>query len=97
DALKRPFLEDAQQAHLGRQGQLAALVEEQRAAVGALEPALAHRDGPREAAALVAEQLRIDQLGRDGAAVAAQERAGGAERARVDRPGYNLLSRPGFS
>ena len=34
-------LQDAQQAHLRRERQLADLVEEQRAAVGALEPALA--------------------------------------------------------
>ena len=61
--------------------QLADLVEEQRAAVGALEPALALRDRAGEAAALVAEQLGVDQLGRDRAAVDAQERARRAPRA----------------
>ena len=40
DALEAAVLQDAQQPHLRRQRQLADLVEEQRAAVGALEPAL---------------------------------------------------------
>ena len=41
DPLERAVLEDPQQPHLGGRGQLAALVEEERAAVGPLEPTLA--------------------------------------------------------
>ena len=41
DALERAVLQHAQQPHLRRERQLADLVEEQRAAVGALEPTLA--------------------------------------------------------
>jgi hypothetical protein len=55
--LKRSVLQNAQQADLCGQRQLAALIEEQRAAVGTLEPALALGDGAREAAALMAKQL----------------------------------------
>src|SRR2546429_661536 len=81
DALEGPFLKDAQQTDLGRQGQFPTLIEEERAAVGALEPTLTHPNGAGETTALVAEQLRIDQLGRDGAAVDAEEGPRGAARA----------------
>jgi hypothetical protein len=78
DALEAAVLEDAQQAHLGRRRQLAHLVEEQRAAVGALEPALPLAGGPGEAAALVSEELGVHKAGRDRAAVHAQEGSAGA-------------------
>ena len=72
-------LEHAQQAHLQVERHLGDLVEEQRAAVRALEEAvvLARRAG--EAALLVAEQLALDQVRRDRAAVDREE---GAARAR---------------
>ena len=62
DALEALLFEEAQQLGLQRRHHLADLVEEHRAAVGALEqPALLH---PRigERAALVAEQLALEQL-----------------------------------
>jgi hypothetical protein len=60
---KRAVLEHAQQSHLRGGAELADLVEEERAAVGALEPACALRERAREAAALVAEELGVDELG----------------------------------
>ena len=57
--LERPVLEDPQQPHLGGRGQLATLVEEERAGVGPLEPPLPRPDRTGETAPLVAEQLRV--------------------------------------
>src|SRR6202034_424757 len=57
---------------------LADLVEEKRAAVSTLEESLVTALGAGEAAALVAEQLALDEGRRDGAAVERQERRLGA-------------------
>ena len=57
DALVDALLQDAQQFHLHRQAHVADLVEEQRAALGDFEAALAGGDGAGERALLVAEQL----------------------------------------
>jgi hypothetical protein len=95
--LERAILQDSQQAHLGRRGKLAALVEKQRSTVGPFEPSLAIPHRPRETAALVAKQLRVDELGGYGAAVDAQERAGGAARALVNGPRDDLLARTGLA
>ena len=76
-AVQPAVLEDPQQADLGRQRQLAEFVQQQRAAVGALEPALAGFDRAGERPLLVAEQLRIDQLVGDRAAIDADERPAG--------------------
>ena len=67
-------LDHAQQPDLGGERQLADFVEEQRAAVRLLEPALAARGRAGEGALLVPEQLRVDQLRRNRAAVHAAER-----------------------
>ena len=56
--------------------QLADLVEEQRAAVGQLEAALALRDGAGERALLVTEQLALEQRLGQRRAVDRHERAG---------------------
>src|SRR5262249_9809546 len=69
DALEGTVLQHAQQPDLGGREQFAALVEEESAAVGALEPAAPLVDRAGEAAALVAEEFRVDQLGGDGATV----------------------------
>src|SRR5215468_2413213 len=70
------------------------LVEEQRTAIGQLELAApsCHRAG--EGAALVAEELGLDQLLGDGGAVHLHERAIGARGAGVYGPGHQLLARP---
>src|SRR5262249_22318492 len=74
EALELAFLENPQQGELRVEGQIADLVEEDRAAVGELEPADAAGQCPGERALFVAEQLRSDQCGRDGGAVHAHER-----------------------
>ncbi len=89
-------LQHPQQPHLRRLRQLADLVEQQRAAVRALEPAAPPPGGAREAPLLVAEQLGVDQFGRDRAAVHARERTLRAARAHVHGAGDHLLARAGL-
>src|SRR5205814_822616 len=66
--------EDAQELHLELERQLADLVEEQRAAVGGLEQADAVGRGIREGAFRVAEQLALEEVLGDRAAVDGDER-----------------------
>ena len=77
DPLDVAILQHAQKADLGVERQLADFVEEQRAAVGPLEPTLAGFRGAGEGAPLVAEELRVDQLAGNGAAIDADERPAG--------------------
>jgi len=49
--------------------------------------------GPGERALLVAEELRFDQLLRDGGAVDLDERLPGPQAMGVDGPGHELLAR----
>ena len=76
DALEAPLLQHAQQLGLHRRRHVADLVEEERAAVGQLEPARALADGAGERPFLVAEQLALQQGLRQGGAVDGDERAG---------------------
>ena len=96
--LETPFLQHAQQLGLHRRRDVADLVEEQRAAVGLLETALALADGPGERAFLVAEQLTFQKGFREGGAVDGHELAG-TERGRgvVDGAGDLLLAGPGLA
>ena len=96
DALVDSFLQDAQQLHLHRQAHVADLVEEQRAALGDLEAALAGGDRAGERALLVAEQFGLEQLGGNGAAVDGDERTLAARAERMDGARGDLLSRTGF-
>src|SRR5207247_4586178 len=64
--------------------QVSDLVQEQRAAVGQLEPPLLGLDRAAERAALVAEQLALDQVPGDRGAVDLDERSGRAPRQLVD-------------
>ena len=82
DAHEGAGLEHAQQLDLQLERHLGDLVEEQRAAVGALEVALVLPVGAGEAAPLVAEQLALDQVRRDRAAVDGEERAASRRRLR---------------
>ena len=75
-----------------RQGQIADLVEKERAAFRRSEGADRALHGARERPALVAEQLRLGDLGRDGAAVDRHERACGARGELVDGTGGDLLA-----
>jgi hypothetical protein len=67
DAREASRLQHAQQAHLHLGRHLGDLVEEERAALGALEAAAVHARRPRERALLVAEELGFDEVARDGA------------------------------
>src|SRR5262249_29003265 len=85
-------LEGAQELRLQIERQLADLVEEERPAVGLGEEPLAIAHRARERAADVAEQLALDEPGRDRAAVDGHERAARAPRAHVDRAREHLLA-----
>ena len=91
------LLEHAQQLRLRLHRHVADLVEEERAAVGLLEPAGAagHRAG--EGALLVAEELGLDQLARDRRQLTATN---GPERRApvvVQRAGHELLAGAGLA
>ena len=75
DRLHVPRLEGAQQLRLERQRDLTDLIQEQSSAVGADELAGAPRGRAGERPLLVAEQLRLEQVPRDGGAVHPGERA----------------------
>ena len=78
DAFERPVLENPQQAHLGGRGQFAALIKKERAAVRALEPALADIHGTGETSLFVTKEFRIHKLRWNGAAIDSQKRPGNA-------------------
>ena len=92
DALELALLQRAQQLGLRLERHVADLVEEQRAAVGGLELAFAARDGAGEGAALVAEQLALDQLAAERGAVHLDQRLAAARAAVVQRVGHQLLA-----
>ncbi len=93
DALELALLQRAQELHLHLDRDLADLVEEERAAVGELEAPRLARHGAGERAALVAEELALDELLRDGRAVDLDERLVLAARVLVQRAGDELLAR----
>ena len=82
EAHELALLEHAQQLGLHRRRHLADLVEEQHAAVGLLDAARLGGDRAGERAALVAEQLRLEQLVGQRRAVDGDERPVAAARAR---------------
>ena len=65
DAIELAFRQHAQQARLQLRRHVADLVEEQRAAVGLLEASAAQFGRAGERALLVAEQFRLEQIGRE--------------------------------
>src|SRR5579864_1920438 len=69
NAHDRPRLQYPQELHLQLHRHFGNLIEEDRAAVGALEEALVLPVGAGEAAALVAEQLALDELRSHGATI----------------------------
>ena len=71
----RAVLEHAQQLGLHAEGHLADLVEEERPPAGQLEPPLLLPVGAGERAALVAEELALQQLLGQGGAVDGHQRA----------------------
>ena len=85
-------------ATLRRERQLADLVQEQQAAGRRFKRAFARGDGAGEGSALVAKQLTLDQLLRQGGAIDRNERGfarGAAEALQLAR--HHLLSGAGFA
>jgi len=90
-------LQYAQQARLHVERHFDHFVEQQRSALSPLEYAGvgAHRSG--EAPLLVAEEFRLDEPGRDCAAIDCNERTVAARTALVDRLGRQLLAGAAFA
>ena len=84
EPLELALLQHAQQLHLDARIHVGDLVEEQRAAVGQLEPPLLARHGAGERALLVAEELRLDQRVGQRRAAHLHERLRRAQRVVVD-------------
>ena len=82
-ALEAAGVEHPQQLHLAAQRKVADLVEEQGAAIGRFEAPRARLGGAGEGAALGAEQLGLDQLAGQRAAVHRHERAARDGRVRM--------------
>ena len=98
-ALELLLLQHAQELRLQLERDVADLVEEQRAAIGQLEPADLLRDGAGEGALLVAEELALEQPRRNRGAVELDERPRAAAAQVVNGPGDRApcpcRSRPG--
>jgi hypothetical protein len=91
------ILEDVQQLRLQRQRQLGDLVQADRAAARALEQSELAPVRAREGPALVAEQLRFQELGGDGRAVDLDEGTRAPGRARVDGAADEVLADPALA
>jgi hypothetical protein len=90
-------LEHTQELGLGGQGQLGDLVEEQRAAARGLEQPGAGDGRAGERALLGAEQLGLDEGGRQRRAVDGEEGAVAARRRAVERVGHALFADAGLT
>ena len=90
------LLEDPQELRLQIAGQLADLVEEDRAPVRALEGADASAHRAREGALLVSEELALEEVRGQRGAVDDDEGALRAVALAVDGRGRSLLARAGF-
>src|SRR5262249_5763255 len=97
ETLELLLLEHAQQLRLQLERDLANLVEEQRPAVRHLEAPDLLRDGARECAALVAEELAFEESCRNGRAVDLHEGTLAALAALVDGACHELLARAGLA
>src|SRR5207244_4034184 len=97
DPVEGLFLKNAEELRLVVGPQLTDLVQEDRSAVGLLEIPPPLRDGAGEATPDVAEQLALEQLGRDGGHVDRDERRTGAGAQAVGRPREQLLACSGFA
>ena len=96
-ALEGPLLQRAQELDLQLGRHVADLVEEDAAAVGQLELAEPALLGIREGALLVAEELGLEQRGRDGRGRDAHEGTAGAAAVVVQGPRHHFLARPGLA
>ena len=89
--------EHAVELLLGFLRQGADLVEQQRAAVGLDHPADALGEGARKGARHMAEQLAVDDVGRDRLAVDLDQRPAGAQAGVMDGAGEGFLAAAGFA
>jgi hypothetical protein len=97
DAFELLLLQHAQQLRLQLEGKVAHLVEKQRAAVGQLEASDALLDGTGKGAALVTEELALQQAGRDRGTVHLHEGALAASAEIVDGARDQLLAGAGLA
>src|SRR5206468_4776473 len=95
--LQLPGLEKPQQQPLHAQRHLADFVEEHRAVVRELEFPRLVAVGTREAAAYVAEQLRLEERFRQAAAIHGNEALPGARAAGVNAARHHLLADAAFA
>src|SRR6185369_2501103 len=95
--LELALLQDAKKLSLELERKLANLVEEDGPPVRKREAALATGGGTSEGAALVAEELALDQRGGDGCAVPLHRRLVPAAAALGDGRGEELLPGPGLA
>src|SRR2546425_501524 len=91
-----PLLHGAQDLRLQREAHVCDLVEEQGAASRLLEATDLTRDGARERALFVAEQLALEQVFGDRGAIDRDERARRVRAVHVDGPSDDLLARAGL-
>src|SRR4051812_14492749 len=97
DAFEIAFLQYAQQLALQFERDLADFVEEQRAAIGELEPADAVARRAGEGAADMAEELALEQFARDRGAIDADQRPVAAVGILVDGARDQLLAGAGLA
>jgi hypothetical protein len=97
DALELPVFEHPEELRLELQGQLAELVEQESSLRRQLEAACPPAARSGEGAPLVAEELALDQAGRERGAVDVNEGTGAARGALVDDPGDQPLARSGLA
>ena len=92
EALVLALVEHAKQVRLKLERQLGNLVEEERRAVGLADQPGALGHPHVGVVGDVAEELRVDEAGRDGRRVARDELPRATRRGRVNRPGNQLLA-----
>jgi len=95
--LELPFLQHAKQLCLHLERQLADLVQEDGAPVRELEAALLLLDRAREGAALVSEQLALDERRRQRRAVDLHHHVAAAAARLVDGARHQFFACPGLS
>src|SRR2546428_4074886 len=97
DSSKHALLQHAEELCLGLEGQVRDLVQEKGAAVRQLEDAHPPTVGAGEGTAFVAEELALEQGGRDGVAVHGDEIPGRSVAQLVDEPGDEFLAGAGLT
>src|SRR6185312_11921958 len=95
-SVELPFGQHAKETSLQRRRHVTNLIEEQRTAIGLLEAPATLSLGTGERALLVAEQLRFQQVSRNGGCVEGNEGFAGARTVVVQGAGHELLARAGL-